>query len=95
MYGYINHLEQFVRPDVVLYKGEALHKPSNEILAEQGYLLRVDTEPPVESGYESYYVERNGQAVQCWRVAKNEPTAEERIAELESLLDLLLGVNDD
>lgn len=95
MYGYINHLGQFVRPDVVLYNGEALHNPSDEILAEQGYLLRVDTDPPAETGYEPYYVERDGQGVQCWREAiPAEPTAEERIAELEALVNALLGVSE-
>lgn len=96
MYGYIDCLGQFVCPDVVEYKGEALHNPSETVLAELGYLLQVTTEAPADTGYEAYYVERDGQAVQCWRVAASaEPTAEDRIAELESLLDLLLGVNDD
>jgi hypothetical protein len=91
LYGYINHLGQFIRPDVIEHNGEALHNPSNDILSERGYLLRVDTEPPNDTEYEAYYIEINGRAEQRWRKRDNTPTPEQRIAELEAALELLLS----
>lgn len=77
MYGYIDYNQQFVRPTSVGYDSVTIIDPTDEQLAELGYLLRVDTEPPAETGYISYYVEENGKAVQYWK--KIEPTQLDRI----------------
>ena len=85
MYGYINEKQQFVRPDSVGYDDIIIVDPTDEQLANLGYLLRVDTKPPAETGYVAYYVEMDGKAVQYWR---REPD----ITTTDDVLNALLGV---
>lgn len=92
MYGYIDHNRQFVRPDSVGYNDITIIAPTDEELAELGYLLRVDTEPPAESGYVGYYVEIDGKAVQHW-MKTPAPTEVERIEALETALLEMMGVS--
>ena len=74
MYGYIDNNRQFVRPDSIGYNDIAIFNPTDEQLAEFGYLERVDTEPPKATGYISYYIEIDGKAVQCWEEELITPT---------------------
>lgn len=55
-------------PDSVVYHDETVLNPSDEILAELGYLELVETMPPESTGYVSYYVEEAGKAVQYWEI---------------------------
>lgn len=82
MYGYIDSNRQFIKPASVCHNSVVIYNPTDEELKELGYLLRIDTEPPVESGYVSYYVEIDGKAVQHWKIAPA-PSDTERITALE------------
>lgn len=92
-YGYIDHMGRFIVPDVIEDSGKAVINPTDKVLAELGYLEKVETPQPSDGqNYEEYYVEKDLKAVQHWRaIPEPQPTEEERIAQLEAALDLLLS----
>lgn len=85
MYGYIDEKQQFVRPNSIGHDDITIINPTDKQLSDFGYLLRVDTKPPAETGYVAYYVEMDGKAVQHWR---REPD----ITTTDDVLNALLGV---
>ena len=90
MRGYIETPMEFVVPAAVEYNGEVIVNPSEEILAELGYLELVESEKPNDgNSYAACYEEKDGKVYQSWHIAA--PTDAERIAELEEALEMLLS----
>lgn len=95
MYGTVEN-ERFVPAPRMLTdeNGKVHYHPRDAMYAAAGYLLRVDTEPPVQDEsnpvtYAESYVVQNGQAVQVWtEVEPVIPPAsiEERVTDCENAL---------
>lgn len=68
----INSYPQYA-PNPIIVDGRVLGNPTDEMLADAGYLPVIETEPPEvdELHYaEPRYVERDGQIVQEWDVVE-------------------------
>lgn len=92
-------------PRTVTWNGRTVNNPSAEKLMELGYKPVVHTDMPenTETGkhYESSWTESETEITQSWTLADNpvypdpEPTAEERISNLETTTDELKSTSDD
>ena len=96
MYGYIDHNGQFIRPTSIGYDSVTIADPTDEQLAEMGYLLRVDTNPPAETGYVSYYVEEDCKAIQQWKkeTVEESPSQLDVIESQVAYLAMMTGYTD-
>jgi hypothetical protein len=97
MYGTILDGQFIPAPNTLTDGGMVHYHPPDEMYAEAGYLLKVDTSPPEQTEedttiYASRYVEQDGQAVQTWEAVEMvpeeptpaEPTLEERVQACET-----------
>lgn len=92
-------------PRTVQWQGHTVNNPSTDKLVELGYKPVVYTDMPtdVETGkhYESSWTETEAEITQMWNLADDpvypepEPTAEERISNLEITTDELKSASDD
>lgn len=92
-------------PKTVIWNGCTVNNPSAEKLMELGYKPVVYTDMPenTETGkhYESSWTESETEISQSWTLVDNpvypdpEPTAEERISNLETTTDELKSASDD
>lgn len=92
-------------PRTVAWNGCTVNNPSAEKLMELGYKPVVYTDMPenTETGkhYESIWTESETEITQSWTLVDNpvypdpEPTAEERISNLETTTDELKSTSDD
>lgn len=92
-------------PKTVTWKGCTVNNPSEEKLVELGYKPVVYTDMPenTETGkhYESSWTETEAEITQVWNLVDDpvypepEPTAEERISNLETTTGELKSTSDD
>lgn len=92
-------------PKTVTWNGCTVNNPSADKLVELGYKPVVYTDMPenTETGkhYESSWTETEAEITQVWNLADDpvypepEPTAEERISNLETTTDELKSASDD
>ena len=92
-------------PKTVTWKGCTVNNPSGEKLVELGYKPVVYTDMPenTETGkhYESSWTETEAEITQVWNLVDDpvypepEPTAEERISNLETTTGELKSTSDD
>ena len=87
----INNYPQYA-PRKLHIGDKVVFNPTDEMLADAGYLPVIETEPPEvdELHYaEPSYVERDGQIVQEWDVVELPPEPDEVTP--EEALDIILG----
>ncbi len=98
MYAKLNNGGIIYAPKSVIVGNKRIINPSGETLLSLGWLPVVMTEKPeTDEGFAaiSHFEEQDGRIVGVWTVEaepKREPTAEERLAALESaMLEMILG----
>ena len=105
MYAKLQNGVLYSAPKTVIWNGCTVNNPSAEKLMELGYKPVIHTDMPenTETGkhYESSWTESETEINQSWTLVDNpvypdpEPTAEERISNLETTTDELKSTSDD